>query len=87
MAFLAFPFVFVSSAYVPVASMPGWMQPIAEHQPVTSMVGSIRALVLGEDADAVLGHSASYFVVRALIWSVVIAGVFATLATRRFARR
>ena len=87
MAFLAFPFVFVSSAYVPVASMPGWMQPIAEHQPVTSMVGSIRALVLGEDADAVLGHSASYFVVRGLIWSVVIAAVFAALATRRFARR
>ena len=44
MSLLAFPFVFVSSAYVPVESMPGWMQPIAEHQPVTPMVGAVRAL-------------------------------------------
>ena len=61
MSFLAFPFVFVSSAYVPVDSMPGWMQPIAEHQPVTPMVGSVRALFLGDEAEAVLGHSAGWF--------------------------
>jgi ABC transporter DrrB family efflux protein len=87
MSFLAFPFVFVSSAYVPVDSMPGWMQPVAEHQPVTAMVGSVRALVLGDDAEAVLGHSAGWFTVRALLWCVLIVAVFAPLATRRFARR
>ena len=76
MAFLAFPFVFVSSAYVPVESMPGWLQPVAEHQPVTPMVGSVRALALGDDAEAVLGHSAGWFAVRALLWSVVIVAVF-----------
>ena len=87
MAFLAFPFVFVSSAYVPVESMPGWMQPVAENQPITSMVGSVRALVLGPDAEAILGHSAGWFAVRSLIWCVVIVALFAPLATRRFARR
>jgi ABC transporter DrrB family efflux protein len=87
MAFMAFPFVFVSSAYVPVASMPGWMRPIAANQPVTSMVGSVRALVLGNDAQAVLGHSAAWFTARALLWCVVIVAVFASLATRRFNRR
>ena len=81
---LAFPFVFVSSAYVPVESMPGWMQPIAEHQPITPMVGSVRALALGDEADAVLGR-AGWFAVRALAWSVVIVAVFLPLATRRFA--
>ena len=86
MSFMAFPFVFVSSAYVPVESMPGWLQPVAEHQPVTAMVGSVRALVLGDDAAAVLGHSAGWFVVRALLWSVVIVAVFVPLATARFAR-
>ena len=50
MAMLAFPFVFVSSAYVPVESMPGWLQPVAEHQPVTPMIGAVRALALGDDA-------------------------------------
>ena len=66
MSMLAFPFVFVSSAYVPVESMPGWMQPIAEHQPITPMVGSVRALALGDQAEAALGHSAGWFAVRAL---------------------
>jgi ABC-2 type transport system permease protein len=87
MSLLVFPLSFVSSAYVPVDSMPGWLQPIAEHQPLTAMVGSVRALALGDDAQAVLGHSASWFTVRALLWSVAIVAVFAPLATRTFARR
>ena len=87
MSFLAFPIVFVSSAYVPVESMPSWLQPIAEHQPLTSMVGSVRALALGDDAEGVLGHSAGWFAVRALLWSAAIVAVFVPLATRKFARR
>jgi ABC-2 type transport system permease protein len=86
LSMLAFPFVFVSSAYVPVESMPGWLQPIAEHQPITPMVGSVRALTLGDQAESVLGHSAGWFAVRAIAWSIVIVAVFLPLATRRFAR-
>ena len=85
LSMLAFPFVFVSSAYVPVESMPGWMQPVADHQPITSMVGSVRALALGDQAEAALGHSAGWYAVRALLWSVAIIAVFLPLCTRRFA--
>jgi ABC-2 type transport system permease protein len=87
MTMLAFPFVFVSSAYVPVDSMPGWLQPVAEHQPITPMVGSVRALALGDQAEAALGHTAGWYAVRAVAWSVVIVAVFLPLATRRFAKR
>src|SRR5262249_29363702 len=38
MSLLVFPLTFVSSAYVPVDSMPGWLQGFAEHQPLTPMV-------------------------------------------------
>jgi ABC transporter DrrB family efflux protein len=86
MSFMAFPFVFVSSVYVPVASMPGWMQPVARNQPVTHMVGAVRAFALGDDATLILGHSAGWFAIRALAWAVVIVAVFATLATRKFSR-
>jgi ABC-2 type transport system permease protein len=86
MSFMAFPFVFVSSAYVPVDSMPGWLQPVAEHQPVTAMVGAVRSLALGDDATALLGHSTTWFVVRAVAWVAVILAVFVPLASRRFAR-
>lgn len=86
MSFSVFPLIFVSSAYVPVESMPGWLQPIAENQPVTAMVGAVRALTIGGDTEALLGHSTTWFVVRSLLWSAVILVVFASLSARRFAR-
>jgi ABC transporter DrrB family efflux protein len=83
MALLVFPLTFVSSAYVPVDTMPGWMQPIARHQPITTMVDSVRAWVV-EDPVASLGHSASYFTVRALLWSVALVLAFAPIAVKRY---
>ncbi|MFM2072260.1 MAG: hypothetical protein RLZZ623_2523 [Actinomycetota bacterium] len=85
-SFSVFPLIFVSSAYVPVESMPGWLQPVAENQPVTAMVGSVRALVLGGDTEALLGHTTAWFIGRALAWSALILFGFATLSTRRFTR-
>ena len=38
---------YLSSAFVPVASMPSWLQPVAEHQPITPIVESIRGLLMG----------------------------------------
>ena len=85
-SFAVFPLIFVSSAYVPIESMPGWLQPIAENQPVTAMVGAVRALVLGGDTEALLGHTTTWFVVRALAWTAIILVGFAALSTRRFTK-
>ena len=87
LSFAVFPLIFVSSAYVPVQSMPGWMQPFANNQPITMMIGAVRSLVIGGNSTELLGHSTSYFVIRALAWSAVIALVFGALATRRFKKR
>jgi hypothetical protein len=80
------PFTFVSSAYVPVASMPSGLRWIAEHQPVTYMVDAVRTLAGGAPAEALLGHPASYFITRSLIWSAVIVLVFAPIAIARYRR-
>jgi len=37
------PLVFASSAFVPVSSMPGWLQTFAEHQPVSVTASAVRA--------------------------------------------
>jgi ABC-2 type transport system permease protein len=86
MALLVFPLTFVSSAYVPVETMPGWMQAIAEHQPITYMVDAVRSLTQGEAAEALLGHPANYYVGRSLLWTVAIVAVFAPLAVARYRR-
>jgi ABC transporter DrrB family efflux protein len=86
LALLVFPLTFVSSAYVPVETMPGWLQAFAEHQPLTAMVNAVRALTQGPAAEALLGHPASYFVGRSLLWTVAIVAIFAPLAVARYRR-
>jgi ABC-type multidrug transport system permease subunit len=44
---IAFVFAFTSSTYVPVDTMPGWLQPFAKVQPITPMVNAVRSLILG----------------------------------------
>jgi ABC-2 type transport system permease protein len=43
----------LSSAFVPVDSMPGWFQPIAEYQPFTPAIETLRGLLLGTE----IGHN------------------------------
>jgi ABC-2 type transport system permease protein len=43
---------YVSSAFVPVASMPEWLQPVAAHQPITPIVETIRGLLFGTPVQA-----------------------------------
>jgi ABC transporter DrrB family efflux protein len=86
LALMVFPLTFVSSAYVPVETMPGWLQAFAEHQPLTVMVDAVRALTQGPAAELQLGHSAGYYVVRSLVWAAAIVAVFAPIAVARFRR-
>ncbi|TDE09958.1 hypothetical protein E1269_13290 [Jiangella asiatica] len=48
MSMLAYPMIFISSAYVPVDALPAAMSAVAEHQPVTVMCNAVRALALGD---------------------------------------
>lgn len=86
MSMVVFPFTFLSSAYVPVATMPSWLRVFAENQPITPMVDAVRALTLGGAAPAILGHDAGFYVVRALTWAVVLVAVFAPIAVLRYRR-
>jgi ABC-2 type transport system permease protein len=43
-----FPFVFVSTAFVPLATFPDWLKPFAEYNPVTVWVDTVRSLTLGD---------------------------------------
>jgi ABC-2 type transport system permease protein len=83
---IVFPFAFVSSAYVPVATMPDWLRVFAEHQPLTYMVDAVRSLTLGPHAQALLGHASSYYVARALIWTAAILVVSLPLAVAKYRR-
>jgi ABC-2 type transport system permease protein/oleandomycin transport system permease protein len=73
-----FPLTFVSSAFVPVETMPDWLQTFAERQPITRLVDAVRALALDEPArEAVLW---------ALLWCALIIVAFIPLSIRAFQR-
>jgi ABC transporter DrrB family efflux protein len=77
--FLAvFPLTFISSAFVPVESLPAGLQWFAEINPFTVMVDAMRSLWVGAPAgNAVWG---------AVVWSIVLIAVFAPLAVWRYRR-
>ncbi|MFF8192357.1 ABC transporter permease [Streptomyces bobili] len=43
----------ISSAFIPADTMPGWFQPIAEYQPFTPAIETLRGLLLGTE----IGHN------------------------------
>jgi ABC-2 type transport system ATP-binding protein len=73
-----FPLVFVSSVFVPVSSMPDWLQPIAKVSPVTLTTDAARTFALtGGVPDSLAGT---------LAWIVGIVAVFLPLAVWRYRR-
>jgi ABC-2 type transport system permease protein len=80
------PPTFVSNAFVPVDSMPGWLQPFAANQPVTVIINAVRSLMLGGTDAAGVGHTTGYWVVLSLVWCAGITVVFSAAAVARFAR-
>ena len=73
-----FPLTFISSAFVPVESMPSALQAVAEVNPFTVTVDAMRALWVGGEA----GNS----VWGAFAWALVIFAIAAPLAVARYRR-
>jgi ABC-2 type transport system permease protein len=76
MSVVAFILAFLSSTYVPAATMPGWLQPFAKHQPITPMVNAVRSSLLGSHSDIGL----------ALLWSAGLLLLFTPIAVLRYRR-
>jgi ABC-2 type transport system permease protein len=75
---LVFPLTFVSSAYVPVHTMPGPLRFVAEHQPITYMVDAVRGLTLG--------HASGHDIAGALAWAAAILLLAVPLAVTKYRR-
>jgi ABC transporter DrrB family efflux protein len=73
-----FPLVFASAVFVPVSTMPGWLQSFARINPVTNTAEAVRALCQGGPTAAHVFH--------ALAWIAGILLVFVPLSVRRYRR-
>ena len=71
-----FPLIFASSAFVPIQTMPSWLQTFARNNPITHTVNAIRALTQGGPVWHDLW--------LALVWIIGILVVFIPLSVRRY---
>ncbi|HET8588033.1 MAG TPA: ABC transporter permease [Nakamurella sp.] len=79
MFLLVLPLSFVSNAYVPTSTMPSWMQPVADANPMSHLASAVRGLMIGGPVTSDL--------LWTLGWMAVLLVVFVPLALRAYRRR
>jgi len=79
-----FPLTFASSAFVPVASMPGWLQRFAEHNPVSVVANSLRGLFHVD--PSLTTADTRLALIQSAAWIVGILVVVVPLAVARYRR-
>ena len=73
-----FPLTFVSSAFVTISTMPGWLQAFAKNQPISIVIEEMRSLALGGPLALHAWQS--------VVWLVGILVVFIPLSVRAYRR-
>ena len=81
---IVFPFVFASSAFVPIYTFPSWLRPWARINPVSIWVNTFRELTLG--AQYPTPKSLSTLLLQSTAWFLAFLVVFVPLSVRRYRR-
>jgi ABC-2 type transport system permease protein len=85
---ILFPLAIVSNAMVPTAGMPGWLQVIANWNPVSAVTAAVRTLFGNPNPSRSLSAwPMQHPIAAALGWSIAILVIFAPLAAHLFRRR
>jgi ABC transporter DrrB family efflux protein len=83
-----FPLTFVANTFAPTSTMPTWLRTIAEWNPVSALTQSLRELWgNGPEAPASAAWPLQHAEVTTIVWSFLIAAVFAPLALAAFRQR
>ncbi len=76
---IMFPLAFLSNAFVPVSTLPGWLQALTSVNPVSHVVSALRDLMNDGTFNAQVGW--------ALLGEATVAAIFIPLAVRSYSRR
>lgn len=85
---ILFPLAIVSNAMVPTAGMPGWLQTIANWNPVSAVTAALRDLFGNPNPSADLhAWPMQHPVLASLAWSAALLVIFAPLAAHLFRKK
>src|SRR5580698_486463 len=74
-----FPLTFLSNAFIPVKTLPGWLQAFVKVNPISHLVSAVRQLT----NQGVIGHNFWY----CLLGAALVVAVFAPLTVRAYMRK
>ena len=79
-----FPITFVSGVFVPIATMPDWLQPFAYWNPVTTLASSLRNLWGNPNPQVADNFPTQNPILVTIVWIIVFVAVFGPLGVRRY---
>ncbi|MFI6844596.1 ABC transporter permease [Kitasatospora sp. NBC_00085] len=79
-----FPLTFISNAFVPISSMPGWLQGIAYWNPFSATVQACRDLFGNQVGPVDSAWPMQHAALVSVLWSLLITAVFSWLSVRKY---
>lgn len=79
-----FPLTFLSNVFVPPETLPSWLQPVAEWNPVSVLTSALRDLWGNPNPYVGEGFPAEHPVLMTLVWTLVLLAIFVPLGVRRY---
>ena len=79
-----FPITFISTAFVPLAALPTFLQPIAEWNPTSTLTNSLRQLWGNPNPSGGTSLATTEPILVTLAWVVIFIAVFGPLGVRKF---
>lgn len=80
---IVFPVVFASSVFVPVSTMPSWLQWFAARTPITATVDAVRALSLGQPLHQLPLAAVTWLVAMMLVTGAASAVIYSRMGVTR----
>jgi len=79
-----FPLTFVSNAFVATDTLPGWLQPVADWNPISAVVLALRVLWGNTGLTQGTGFPADHPILLSLLWIALILVIFVPLAISKY---
>ena len=79
-----FPLTFITNDFVPPATLPSWLQPVTEWNPVSTLTAATRDLWGNPNPFVGDGFPSQNPILMTIVWTVAIIAIFAPLAVTRY---
>jgi ABC-2 type transport system permease protein len=79
-----FPVTFLSNVFVPTQTLPSWLRPVAEWNPVSALTAATRQLWGNPNPFGASGLPAEHPIELTIIWVIVLVAIFAPLGVWRY---